>query len=249
VWRKRCINWGYWPKNQGDYPTARDLYTQSLEIKQRLGDQAGIATTLRQLGNVAYVQGDYIAARDLYTQSLDTARRLGDQVGIAQSLHNLGAIAQDQGDYATARDLYTQSLEIERRLGDQAGIASTLHQLGRLAEEDGNLKEAEQLFVESLATLEALHSPNAASRAGRWSGSGSGWKEQDRPPIPGPSPVAQKTLDRGRESIPSPAPRSPPAKRGELEGGKRLLLCPTILATTGAHPQLCKPAHESCAVK
>jgi hypothetical protein len=64
--------------------------------------------------------------------------------------------------FVIAPRLYGDSLDIAQQLRDRAGVAQTLHQLGMLAEEDSDLKEAERLFAESLATLEALHSPDAA---------------------------------------------------------------------------------------
>lgn len=44
---------------QGEYSEARRLYGQSLEIEERLGDQSGRASTLGQLGLLAYEQGDF----------------------------------------------------------------------------------------------------------------------------------------------------------------------------------------------
>jgi tetratricopeptide (TPR) repeat protein len=89
-------------QHQGDYPEARRLYAQSLDIKERLGDQGGRATTLHQLGTIAFVQGDYPEARRLYAQSLDIFERLGDQGGRAQSLGQLGLLAYVQEDYKHA---------------------------------------------------------------------------------------------------------------------------------------------------
>jgi tetratricopeptide (TPR) repeat protein len=143
-------------QNQGDYAEARRLYGQSLETFQKLGNQAGIASSLHQLGRIAQDQGDSAEARRLYGQSLETFQKLGDQAGIARSLHQLGVIAQDQGNYAEARRLYGQSLEINRKLGDQAGIALTIWGLGNIAMDQGQQEEARRCYRESLAAFEKL---------------------------------------------------------------------------------------------
>ena len=140
----------------GDYAEARRLYQESLDIVQQLGDRAGIARTLHNLGMLAHRQGDYAEARCLYQESLATAQQLGNRAGVASTLHQLGMLAQDQGDYAEARRLYQESLDIAQQLGDRAGVASTLHSLAMLAHRQGNYAEASQLYQESLDIKQQL---------------------------------------------------------------------------------------------
>ena len=76
---------------QGDYPTARSLYEQSLALFRELGDKRGHGSVLQQPGDMWPIsQGDYPTARSLYEQSLALRRELGDKRGIASSLLNLG---------------------------------------------------------------------------------------------------------------------------------------------------------------
>lgn len=139
------------------------LYSGLLREYQAAGAQPEAQAGLHhKLGLLHEFIGRYDQARRHWQSQLELEQQLGDKAGQAIALHNLGVLAQAQGDYSSARKLYEQSLDIARQLGDQAGIARALHQLGRLAEEDGNLQEAERLFATSLATLEALHSPDAA---------------------------------------------------------------------------------------
>jgi tetratricopeptide (TPR) repeat protein len=135
---------------QGDYREARRLYQESLDIKQQLGDHAGVAISLQQLGMLAQAQGDYREARRLYQESLDIKQQLGDRAGVAISLHQPGMLALAQGDYREARRLYQESLHIARQLGDRAGVAISLHQLGMLAQAQGDYPEARRLYQESL---------------------------------------------------------------------------------------------------
>ncbi|MFZ5918472.1 MAG: tetratricopeptide repeat protein [Chloroflexota bacterium] len=141
---------------QGDYPAARRLYGQSLEMAQQLGDRAGVATSLHELGVLAQATGDYPEARRLYQASLEILQQLGDRAGVATSLHELGRLAQATGDYPEARRLYGQSLEIEQQLGDRAGVAASLHQLGNLAYLQGDYPEARRLYGQSLEIKQQL---------------------------------------------------------------------------------------------
>jgi len=145
---------------QGEYAEARRLYSESLTIFERLGDQGGRANTLHELGSIAQDQGEYEEARRLYSESLAIKERLGDQGARANTLGQLGMIAQDQGEYAEARRLYSESLTISERLGDQGGRATTLHQLGLLAHRQQDYPGAVKYMAQALAIFERLHSPS-----------------------------------------------------------------------------------------
>jgi len=102
--------------DQGEYAEARRLYSESLAIKERLGDQGGRAMTLHQLGNIAKDQGEYEEARRLYSEVLTISERLGDQGGRASTLHQLGLLAHRQQDFPAALQYTAQALAIFERL-------------------------------------------------------------------------------------------------------------------------------------
>ena len=133
---------GILAQDRGDYNTAETRYQQSLDINERLGNQAGMATSYHQLGILAQLRGDYNTAETRYQQSLDIEERLGNQAGMATSYHQLGMLAQNRGDYDTAETRYQQSLDIEERLGNQSGMASSHSQLGILRSAAGHREAA-----------------------------------------------------------------------------------------------------------
>ena len=59
---------------RGDYDEAARQYQRSLDILERLGDQAGMATSYHQLGMLAQDRGDYDEAARQYQRSLDIKR-------------------------------------------------------------------------------------------------------------------------------------------------------------------------------
>ncbi len=140
----------------GRLDEAEELSRRSLEIRERLGDQGGIAKSLHQLGILAYLQGRLDEAEELYRRSLEISERLGDQDGIATSLHQLGNLEYLQGRLGEAEELYRRSLEIAERLGNPAGMAVSIGQLGILAQAQGRLDEAEELYRRSLEISERL---------------------------------------------------------------------------------------------
>lgn len=70
-------NAGVMHQKWGDYQAARDLYQQSLEIKEELGDKAGIASSIGQLGRLAYLEGDYVTAVRLWAMAYGIFEELG----------------------------------------------------------------------------------------------------------------------------------------------------------------------------
>ena len=141
---------------RGDYDEAARQYQRSLDISERLGDQAGMATTYHSLGVLAQERGDYDEAARQYQRSLDILERLGDQPGIARSYHQLGCLAFLRRDYDEAARQYQHSLDISERLGDQDDTATSYHNLGVLAQERGDYDEAARQYQRSLDILERL---------------------------------------------------------------------------------------------
>jgi tetratricopeptide (TPR) repeat protein len=93
-------------------------YQHSLDIFERLGDQAGMAISSQNLGILAQIRGDLDEAARQYQHSLDIKERLGDQVGMASSWSQLGILATDRGDpVAEIVDWHVRALWIRLRIG------------------------------------------------------------------------------------------------------------------------------------
>jgi tetratricopeptide (TPR) repeat protein len=141
---------------RGDYAAAARQYQKAIGILERLGDQAGMATSYHQLGMLAQRQGEYEEAARQYQRSLDIEEQMGDQAGIAATYHQLGNVAYLRGDYAGAGAQYRRSLDIEEGLGDQAGMAASFGQLGMLAHDEENFEEAARQYQRALDTFKRL---------------------------------------------------------------------------------------------
>ena len=143
-------------RGEGNYTTARSLYTESLRLARELGDKQGIASSLGNLGSVSYMQGDYATALSLYEEGLALSHELGDRQGIALAVVRLGILAYMQGDYLTARSQYDQALVLMRELDDRWGIAVSLSNLGSTAYMLRDYSAAHSLHLESLQIMREL---------------------------------------------------------------------------------------------
>ena len=147
---------GILAQDRGDYDEAARQYQRSLDIHERLGDQAKMAAGYHNLGILAQDRGDYDEAARQYQRSLDIEERLGNQAGMADSYHQLGVLAQARGDYDEAARQYQCSLDINERIGNQAAMAASYHELGRLAQDRGDYDEAARQYQRSLDIEERL---------------------------------------------------------------------------------------------
>ena len=209
---------GMLAQKRGDYEEADRQYQRALDISERLGDQAGMATGYHQLGILAQHRGDYEEADRQYQRALDISERLGDQAGMASSYHQLGRLAQERGDDEEAVRQYQRSLDIKERLGDQAGMASSYHQLGMLAQERGDDEEAERQYQRALDIFERLG--NQASMASSYHNLGilaqdRGDYDGGRPPVPARPRHQRAARQPGRHGHRLPPARHPrPCPRG-----------------------------------
>ncbi|MEA5545869.1 CHAT domain-containing tetratricopeptide repeat protein, partial [Limnoraphis robusta CCNP1324] len=115
-----------------------------------VGDKAGEATTLNNIGRVYDALGDRQTALDFYNQSLPLTRQVGDKAGEAVTLNNIRFVYSALGDSQTALDFYNQSLPLTRQVGDKAGEATTLNNIGSVYNALGDRQTALEFYNQSL---------------------------------------------------------------------------------------------------
>ena len=81
----------------GDRAQALTYYQQALPIRREVGDRAGEATTLNNIGAVYDGLGDRAQALTYYQQALPIRREVGDRAGEAATLNNIGARVRRAG--------------------------------------------------------------------------------------------------------------------------------------------------------
>jgi non-specific serine/threonine protein kinase len=147
---------GLLARNQGDYETARKMYTECLEASRAAGDLPQVGWSSRGLGTVAYQQGDFTAARKFYEEGLAISRKLDDNFGIAAGLNFLGDLERTVGNNAAAQPLFEESLAILRQMGNKEAVNFNLINLGGVAYDEGDYEAARLRFSEGLATAQEL---------------------------------------------------------------------------------------------
>jgi tetratricopeptide (TPR) repeat protein/transcriptional regulator with XRE-family HTH domain len=155
---------------RNDFVGAYEYHQRSLALAERIGDQAGIAESLSDLGYEAGRQGDHTQAQNYLRRALQVFERIGDQEGIAACLLRQGGTAEHLGALTEAASCYGRSLTIQQRIGDQWGAANSWTSRGRVALLLGELSEAQACHTHALALFERLG--DDAFIAAAWNGIG-----------------------------------------------------------------------------
>jgi tetratricopeptide (TPR) repeat protein len=135
---------------------AEQLFQESLTIFRDLGNEEGMAASLRDLGYVLWILGEYGAAKQLHQESLTLRQQIGHQKGIADSLDFLAHDAMGLEEYGEAKKLWQESFTIYREIGNPWGMAWALGNRGELANVLGEHAEAFHLAQESLALFKKI---------------------------------------------------------------------------------------------
>ena len=142
--------------NQGEVARAIELYQESLQLKEKIGDVQGKAASLHQLARIDANQGEVARAIELYQESLQLHEKIGDIQGKAASLHQLAGIYANQGEVPRAIELYQESLQLKEKIGDVQGKAASLHQLAGIYANQGEVAPAIAFYQQSLEIYQKI---------------------------------------------------------------------------------------------
>ncbi len=148
---------------QGHIGRALELWRQSLEILDRLGNARGKAATLSKMAGVIADQGYKKKALELCQESLDISEQIGNARGKAAALSSMAGVIADQGDKEKALQLWQEALDIKERIDDPAGKAATLSSMASVIAEQGDFGKAMELWQQALEIDERIgHKKDAA---------------------------------------------------------------------------------------
>jgi len=99
----------------GDYPAARELYLESLDLNREIGNLARVSTELHNLGWVELHLGKVDEAREWFLQR--DAAGSGDAYGDAWASLNWSAVAAAQGEMAEAQRLFASGSRALDKVG------------------------------------------------------------------------------------------------------------------------------------
>lgn len=148
---------------RGGVPSAVRLWRSSLRLALTLGDSAGQAAALGNIGAGFYRAGNVDSAETFLARSRDLAVAIGDHRTAGNAVGTLASISKDRGALARAAELFTRAAEIRARSGDTRGLAADQNNLGLIAQSLGDLEGARRAFEMALVINRREGRPSVAA--------------------------------------------------------------------------------------
>jgi len=148
----------------GDIDKAVEYYTQTLKIKEELGDDLpGIMKVYNNLGVIARDRGDDARAIEYYNSTLEIARSVNDRYGVALALNNLGSRMMAMNNPASLQ-LLLESLEITKEMGHKKQMLSTYDNLQQYYSKFGDFEQAYHYALQYQALNDSIYNEESAAK-------------------------------------------------------------------------------------
>jgi tetratricopeptide (TPR) repeat protein len=90
-----------------------EYYDQALALQEAMGDRAGLATTLNNIGKVYHSIGDRQKALEYCHKALVLQEAVGDRSGESGTRYNIALIYRSQGKLAAAVEELRKVVELD----------------------------------------------------------------------------------------------------------------------------------------
>jgi tetratricopeptide (TPR) repeat protein len=143
-------------RHDGPWSEAIARHEAAAAAAGQLGDRAGQARALNEIGVLRKVSGDGPGAARILEQALGIFRELGDRAGQAHALSYLADVWRLSGDFADAARALGEALDSYRALGNERGQANALVDLGSIRIATGDYPAAAADFANALVIYRKL---------------------------------------------------------------------------------------------
>ncbi|MFZ5661157.1 MAG: protein kinase domain-containing protein [Pseudomonadota bacterium] len=114
----------------GQTADAEEQYRRAVELREKVGNRRGLATSLRNLAAVLGLRRQFEPAARRLQQARALYESIGDRAGLAAVDNEIGLLAEERGDFAAALEAYRRALQGLQQVGDAHGVAETLNHIG-----------------------------------------------------------------------------------------------------------------------
>lgn len=143
--------------NKGDLERAEQLYRESLQIREAIGEPRAIATSLSNVGDILHNAGRVKESLEYHQRALDFRRKhlRPDHPRLATTLNNIAPILQDMGRFDEAREMFEEALAIREQVypDDHPFLAITYNNIGAFHISTGDFQAARTMLEKALIVL------------------------------------------------------------------------------------------------
>ena len=136
--------------DQSDYSNAKIYLEKSLQIRELIVDNYGIAASYMNRANLFLVERNIEKSIEYYNKSLKISEEIADKVGISGCYANLSYVYKIQGNYSKAKEYIEKSIKISEELNDKKGISTCLLNMGNVYKAENDYPKAIEYYEKSL---------------------------------------------------------------------------------------------------
>jgi predicted ATPase/DNA-binding SARP family transcriptional activator len=148
---------GYAALPTSNYELAKSHFKEGSDLYSTLGDQLGLAWSLRGCGFVCMILGNLVEAEEFVRESREKCEEIQDEWGSAWSTYDLGNIALAKVETVQAESLLESAFTQFQQLGNQFGSYRALISLGHLKRAQGKQVESTTYYREALNIQQETH--------------------------------------------------------------------------------------------
>ena len=134
---------------------AYQLHIESMKMCEQLGNHHALATTLYNIGYMAFIQYHHKDARTYLQRCLDLRQEIGEVLLTLMPLGWLGHLELAEGKFAAAREIFKTGAAISEELSTGFFLTFFYAGLGMADVAEGKYEASEPHFSNALATWEA----------------------------------------------------------------------------------------------
>lgn len=149
----------------GQIDDAEEQYRKAAELRRTLGDRRGLASSLRNLAQLAMVRGQLDDAQAQLKEAGALFEQLGDRGGAAAVDNELGLLAEERGNYVEALAAYKRALRGRESANDPHGTAESLNNIGFAHYQLGDYDNARVFWQQARDAFLSLDDHNGMVRA------------------------------------------------------------------------------------
>lgn len=149
----------------GQVEDAGEQYRKALALRRELGDRRGVASSLRNLAQLAMIRGEFDQAQSSLDEASALFAALGDGSGAAAVDNELGLLAEERGNYVAALAAYKRALRGREQSSDAQGSAESLNNIGFAHYQLGDYDNARVFWRQARDAFTTLADRNGMVRA------------------------------------------------------------------------------------
>lgn len=151
--------------NKNDYATAREFYTKSLVIFEKLKLKNELSDCYFNRGEVYLFEKEYHKALDNYLHGLRIDELQGNKSNIASDYNMIGELYVAMDNPVEAEKYFNLAVSLSRQINARPELAAAFHNLGLLYKQKGRKNKAKEYFRQAQEVYKSIDATSYEARA------------------------------------------------------------------------------------